>query len=157
MSTAPCASSGSAPVELARPENVAAAQRALAGVAEGALEVHCELAAVVEVAQADRVPELVRADALVVVRAGRSLVGPLHVGAEAGVALDVGVSDPPHPGAGDRGRPARALRQVGLVDGVDAVGDTGLLGGRAVVSGGELRGVLQARAVGHGLVPLLMG
>src|SRR4051794_40667806 len=116
MSTAPSASSdglaaalgrtranagaGSAPLERARRENVSAAQRALAGVAQGALEVHRQLAAVVEVAEADGVPELVRADAPVVVRAVGALVGPLHVGAEACVGLDVVLPDPPHPRAG---------------------------------------------------------
>src|SRR3954466_9663729 len=79
------AGSVSAAIECARPQDVAAAQGALAGVAEGALEVHCQLAAVVEVAEADGVPELVRADALVVIGAVGALVGPLHVGGEAGV------------------------------------------------------------------------
>ena len=50
-----------AAVERARPEDVAATQGALARVAERALEVHRQLAAVVEVAEADAVPELVRA------------------------------------------------------------------------------------------------
>src|SRR5690349_7954545 len=82
-------------IERTQAADVAAAERARAGVPHPGGVGHRQVRAAAEIAEADEVPELVGGDRPVVIGARRTAVGPPHPVAEADVALDGPVADVP--------------------------------------------------------------